>query len=80
MPSRLRSASGTLPMTAASQRLMHTEATEPTTGLSPASIRRSMPQVARDVVEPEALTQVVEQLCCLHRVISIVERIASSLS
>jgi hypothetical protein len=31
-------------MTAASQRLMNTEATEPTSGLSPASIRRSMPR------------------------------------
>ena len=31
-------------MTAASQRLMNTEATEPTSGLSPASMRRSMPR------------------------------------
>ena len=44
MPSWLRSASGTLPATAASQRLTNTEATEPTSGLSPASMRRSMPR------------------------------------
>lgn len=40
--------------------------------------RAVVQQVACDVVEPEALAQVVEQLCCLHRVISIVDRIAGS--
>ncbi len=44
MPSRLRSSSGTLPATAASQRLMNTDATEPTWGSRPASMRRSMPR------------------------------------
>ncbi len=33
-----------MPITAASQRLMNTEATEPTPGFSPASMRRSMPR------------------------------------
>ena len=36
--------SGTLPATATSQRLTKTEATEPTAGLSPASMRRSTPR------------------------------------
>src|SRR5262249_54793247 len=44
MPSWSRSPSGTLPMTAESQRLTNTDATEPTSGLSPAAIRRSMPR------------------------------------
>ena len=44
MPSWLVSAAGTLPATAASQRLMNSEATEATSGLSPAAIRRSMPR------------------------------------
>ena len=44
MPSWLRSKSGTFPVTAASQRLMNSEATDPTLGLSPASMRRSMPR------------------------------------
>ena len=44
MPSWLRSAAGTLPATAASQRLTNTDATEPTSGFSPAAIRRSMPR------------------------------------
>ena len=44
MPSWSLSASGTLPATATSQRLMKTEATEPTSGFSPASMRRSMPR------------------------------------
>jgi Flp pilus assembly protein TadD len=44
MPRRLRNASGTLSATATSQRLMNIEATEPTSGLSPAAMRRSMPR------------------------------------
>ena len=44
MPSRFFSASGTLPSIATSQRLMKTEATEPTTGFNPASMRRSTPR------------------------------------
>ena len=44
MPSRFFSASGTLPVTATSQRLTKTEATEPTWGLSPAAMRRSTPR------------------------------------
>src|SRR6266404_1954477 len=44
MPSWLRSASGTLSFTAASQRLTKTEATEPTSGLRPTATRRSMPR------------------------------------
>src|SRR5262249_29393575 len=36
-------------------------------------------QVARDVVEPEALAQVVKSVGCFHRVISIVERIEGTL-
>ena len=44
MPSWLRSASGTLSLTAASHRLMNTEATDPTSGWSPAATRRSMPR------------------------------------
>ena len=40
----LTSASGTLPATATSQRLMKSEATEPTSGLSPAAMRRSTPR------------------------------------
>ena len=44
MPSWLCSSSGVLFATAASQRLMKTDATEPTLGLRPASIRRSMPR------------------------------------
>ena len=47
IPSWLRSAAGTLSATAASQRLMKTDATEPTSGLSPASMRRSMPRMIR---------------------------------
>src|SRR5439155_21014382 len=42
--------------------------------------RAVVQQVARDVVEPEALAQVVEQLCRFHRVISIVDRIEESLT
>src|SRR5262249_58181240 len=41
--------------------------------------RAIVQQVACDVVEPEALAQVVEQLCRFHRVTSIVDRIAGSL-
>ena len=44
MPSRLTSASGTLPATATSQRLTNNDATEATSGFSPAAIRRSMPR------------------------------------
>jgi len=44
MPSFARSASGVFPITATSQRLMNSEATEPTSGLRPASMRRSMPR------------------------------------
>ena len=44
IPSRLFNASGTSPIAATSQRLMKTEATEPTWGLSPAAMRRSMPR------------------------------------
>ena len=44
IPSWLRSASGTRSLTAASHRLMNTEATEPTSGGSPAATRRSMPR------------------------------------
>ena len=44
MPSRFASASGTLPATAASQRLMNTEATDATSGSSPAAMRRSIPR------------------------------------
>ena len=44
MPSRLRKDAGTLLATAASQRLMNSEATEPISGLSPAAMRRSMPR------------------------------------
>src|ERR1039458_9145636 len=43
MPSRFSNVFGTLPATATSQRLMNIEATEPTSGLSPAAMRRSMP-------------------------------------
>ena len=42
--------------------------------------RAAVQQVARDVVEPEALTQVVEYFGCFHRVISIVDRIEGSLT
>ena len=41
--------------------------------------RAVVQQIACDVVEPEALAQVVEQLGCLHRALSIVERIEASL-
>src|SRR2546421_8202296 len=44
IPSSSRRLSGTLSATAVSHRLMNTDATEPTLGLSPASIRRSMPR------------------------------------
>ncbi len=44
IPRRFFNASGTFASTAASQRLMKTEATEPTTGFSPASMRRSTPR------------------------------------
>src|SRR6266581_6418894 len=43
-PSRLRRAVGTWSATAASQRDMNTDATEPTLGSSPSSIRRSTPR------------------------------------
>jgi hypothetical protein len=46
-PNRLRSASGTLPITATSQRLLKTDATEGTFGLRPASIRLSNPPQVR---------------------------------
>ena len=42
--------------------------------------RAVVQQVARDVVEPEALAQVVEQLRRFHRGISLVERIKGSLT
>jgi hypothetical protein len=45
IPSRFRRSSGTDPATAASQRLMKIEATEPTPAGRPASTRRSMPRV-----------------------------------
>jgi hypothetical protein len=44
MPSLLWSASGTWSLIATSQRLMKIEATEATSGSSPASMRRSMPR------------------------------------
>ena len=44
MPSRLFNPAGTLPTTAASQRLMNSDATESMRGSSPASMRRSMPR------------------------------------
>ena len=47
MPSWLRRFSGTFPVTATSQRLMNIEATELTSGFSPAAIRRSMPRKIR---------------------------------
>jgi hypothetical protein len=46
MPSWFRRVSDTLPITAASQRLTKSDATEVTLELSPASIRRSMPRKA----------------------------------
>src|SRR5258708_6129889 len=45
MPSRSLSASGTLPITATSQRLMKIDATDGTSGFNPASVRRSMPRM-----------------------------------
>ena len=45
IPSWLSNSVGTLPATAPSQRLTNTDATEPTSGLSPAAIRRSMPRM-----------------------------------
>src|SRR6516164_8097957 len=44
MPSWLVRPAGTLPATAASQRLTKTDATDATSGFSPAAMRRSMPQ------------------------------------
>jgi hypothetical protein len=44
MPSWFVNATGTLPATATSQRLMNSEATEPTAGLSPAVMRLSTPR------------------------------------
>ena len=44
MPRRLDSGAGTLPATATSQRLTNSDATEATSGRSPAAIRRSIPR------------------------------------
>ena len=44
MPSFMSSSAGSLPVTATSQRLTNSEATEPTSGESPAARRRSMPR------------------------------------
>jgi hypothetical protein len=44
MPSWSRSKTGTFPITAASQRQINSEATEPTVGARPASMRRSTPR------------------------------------
>src|SRR6266511_627509 len=44
MPSWSRSAPGVFPATATSQRLTKSDATEPTSGLSPSAMRRSMPR------------------------------------
>src|SRR4030095_2760854 len=44
VPRWLFKAGGTLPATAPSQRLTNIEATEATSGLSPATMRRSMPR------------------------------------
>ena len=44
MPSLLCKASGTLSATATSQRLTNNDATEPTSGFSPAAMRRSIPR------------------------------------
>ena len=45
MPRRLRSSSETLSLTATSQRLTKSEATDPTVGSRPAAIRRSIPRI-----------------------------------
>src|SRR5580704_6638456 len=44
MPCWSLNASGTLPMTAESQRLINSEATEPTSGLSPAALAARLPR------------------------------------
>ena len=44
-PSLSRSSSGTVSVTAASQRLMNSEATDATSGFRPASTRRSSPRM-----------------------------------
>ena len=45
IPSLLTSSGGTFFATATSQRLMKTEATDATTGLRPAAMRRSTPRI-----------------------------------
>src|SRR6516165_7179244 len=65
IPSRSLSASGTLPVTATSQRLMKIEATDATSGFNPASMRRSMPRMK--ALAASQILVVGEQQCDVDR-------------